>query len=373
MKVNIKYILLFLLFFSFFHANADEADENKEKASKTTFTVVIDPGHGGRDPGAIGKVSYEKDINLAIAKRLGNLIKTTHKDVRVVYTRETDKKVKLEDRPLIANQAKANLFISIHTNALEDSRMKGTESYTFGIPSGSASISEKRENASAESTVISTNSTTSISPYAQQNNYMATEVQKAFKNGNRISKGTKTARFVVLKYTAMPAILIEVGYITNDGEENYLNSVAGQKAIAKAIHTAFTNYKKRYGKGGTGTQLASTSKDPVKPKNEDKNTTKQEDRKTDNKSQGTKKVESEVTYRVQFLLSDKKLPAKSPKFKGLTPVEYYVDNGNYKYTYGNTTDLNDIIKKRKEVLKSFNDAFIVIFKDGKRIGVYSVE
>lgn len=331
------------------------------------FIVVIDPGHGGGDPGAIGAISQEKSINLEIAKKVGNLIKENHKDVKVIYTRTTDKKLKPIERAEFANRQNADLFISIHTNAMENKKMKGTETYIYGTPSGREAIDvEKLENAGA---VVSGNA--SLSGNFQQNKLLAQEIQNAFKKEKRIDKGVKKARFIVLKYTKMPAVLVEIGYISNANEEKYMNSAAGQKAIAKSIYTAFSNYKKKQVDKSAGKK----NKNNQSEKKQDKAPAKPDVKKSpDKKDTSTKKQQTQskkkITYRVQFLLSDRKLPKNSPKFKGLTPVEYYEEKGLYKYTYGNSSNLKEIQKKQKEAKKLFGDAFIVIFEDGKRIGVY---
>lgn len=352
MKAGLIHICfsLLLLFFPGIGLFADETEENRE-----VFVVVIDPGHGGTDPGACGKNSYEKDINLAVAKRLGNQIKANHKDVKVIYTRETDVKIALDRRSQIANAAKADLFISIHTNAMDDKQMKGVETYVYGDRVSKAAMAVAlRENAGAK---VNGTSNPNGKKYFKQNLHFANEVQNAFEKGNRINIGVKQAHFLVLKNTSMPAVLVEIGYITNDGEEKYMNSVAGQKAISKAIYTAFTKYKKEIGK--VSDVRSSTTVQTGKA------ATKKEDKKPAVAEKG------KITYRVQFLLSGKKLPKNSPEFKGLSPVGFYVEKNLYKYTYGDSSDVKEIIKKRDEIRKKFGDAFIVIFKDGKRIGIYT--
>ncbi|MCD7971824.1 MAG: N-acetylmuramoyl-L-alanine amidase [Candidatus Azobacteroides sp.] len=322
--------------------------------------MVIDPGHGGKDPGALGKISKEKDLNLAIAKRVGDLIKSSHKDVKVIYTRTTDKALKPLERAELANRSKADLFISIHANAMENKKMKGTETYIYGIPSGKeAQEVARRENAGQDSKLKDTSSQKNNAT-VEKNRLLATEIQKAFKKGKRIDKGVKQARFVVLKYTRMPAVLVEIGYISNESEEKYMNSVAGQKAISKAIYTGFANYKKASDQGFKNTKSST---------NQQKTTTTAS-KTQNNKQKTTQGQKKKTTYRVQFLLSDTKLPANSPKFKGLSPVGHYVENGLYKYTYGNTSNVEEIKKKHAEAKKLFNDAFIVIFEDGKRVGIY---
>jgi len=328
------------------------------------IVVVIDPGHGGRDPGTTGsKKIHEKVINLAIALELGKLIENNHKDVKVHYTRVRDKKPSLLERAEFANKKNADLFISIHTNAMEtNTKMKGTETYIYGIPAGREAFEvEKREN--------NNNTETKSCPIynnSQQNKLLAQEIQKAFKKDGRIDKGVKKNRFLVLKYTKMPAVLVEVGFITNLEEEKYLTDSAGQKAIAKSIYTAFSNYKKKHidntkNKKGTKDQAIAT------------NTSTKSENKTNTTTKKEVQTKKKITYKVQFLLQDRKLPKNSPKFKGLSPVDFYIEKGTYKYTYGNSSNVKEIEKKQKEVRKLFKDAFIVIFEDEKRVGVHEMK
>lgn len=354
-----RYFFFVLLFLPFVRSFADET-----KGSLEAFVVVIDPGHGGNDPGAIGKYSYEKNINLSIAQNLGNQIKANHKDVKVVYTRETDKQVSLAERSQIANRAGADLFISIHTNALSNEEMRGVETYIFGVPTNKVTMDVAlRENLVDG---LFGDSGTDLqggnSLFLRQNLFVAAEIQKAFEKGNRINNGVRQARFMVLKNAGMPAVLVEVGYITNEIEEKYMNSVAGEKAIAKAIYAAFTKYKNSDGKNS----VFKINSEILSKKQTEKNI-------ASSKTVGNSAVNDagNMMYRIQFLLSDKKLPKDSPKFKGLSPVGFYVEKGLYKYTYGESNDLKEIVRQREGVQKTFHDAFIVIFKDGRRVGIYS--
>lgn len=349
MKVYLfQFLFIFLLLSS---CTVQKIDAQK---SNNPFIVIIDPGHGGKDPGAIGKVSQEKDLNLSIAKKLGDLITKNHTDVKVVYTRTTDKKMLPKERAEFANLKNADLFISIHANARSDKQVKGTEIYIYGVPAGKeATDVETRENASQGN--ANGNHNLVINNTYVQNRKLAESIQKAFKKGKRIDLGIRQARFIVLKFTAMPAVLVEVGFISNENEEKYMNSVAGQKAISQAIYDGFTNYKKENGK---------LTK---------KQTTESSTQKTTSVQTETKNISSEKgkTYRVQIFLSSKKLSGNSSHFKGLSPIEHYVEQGLYKYTYGNTSDIKEIKKKQTEAKKLFKDAFIVIFENGKRVGIYS--
>ena len=230
--------------------------------SVQAFTLVIDAGHGGRDGGALGRKSKEKNINLAVALELGRLVEQNCPDVKVVYTRKTDVFVELTERADIANKAKADLFISIHTNALAKGRIsRGTETYTLGMHKAAENLAvAQRENSvitlesdyktryegfdpkSSESYIIfelmqDQNMAQSVK--------LARKVQEQFRStAGRLDKGVHQAGFLVLRATSMPSVLVELGYINNPSEETYLNSQAGIAAMAKSIYRAFVAYRK---------------------------------------------------------------------------------------------------------------------------------
>ena len=225
-----------------------------------TFTLVLDAGHGGKDPGALGKTGKEKNINLAVTLAVGRLVEQNLKDVKVVYTRKTDIFVELDERARIANKAKADLFVSIHTNALPNKKQGvGSETYTLGMHRAADNLAvAKRENAaimlendyenryegfdpkSAESYIIF--------EFMQDKNMeqsvkMATMVQQEFHSTGRIDKGVHQAGFLVLRATSMPSCLIELGYITTAAEEAYLTSDRGVNELAMSIYQAIKKYQ----------------------------------------------------------------------------------------------------------------------------------
>lgn len=333
------------------------------------FIVVIDPGHGGNDPGAVGKKGKEKNINLNVARKLGKLIENNCNDTKVIYTRKSDVFVPLHKRAEIANNAKANLFISIHTNAVarKNSHVKGTETYTLGLHR----TEDNLEVAKKENSVIlieddykqryagfNPNSSESyiIFEFMQDKNMsqsvnFATLIQQNFKSYNRIDKGVHQAGFLVLRETSMPSVLVELGYISNPSEETYLLSDKGTSDLANAIYKAFINYK------GSNTRI----KNPTIPPNEkqDIKASKREARKT-----------TKIKFKIQILASDKILPESSKQFKGLKPVSWYKENGLIKYTYAEDEDYNKILNiKNKIVNPKFKDAFIIAFKDDKKIDI----
>ena len=355
------------------------------QAQGRDFTVVIDPGHGGRDPGAVGRKGKEKNINLNVALKLGNLIQANHKDVRIVYTRQKDVFVTLDKRAQIANNAKADLFISIHTNSVARGRtVRGTETYTLGLHR----TDDNLEVAKKENSVIliendyeqryagfNPNSAESyiIFEFLQDKNMeksvdFATQIQRQFKNtAKRIDKGVHQAGFLVLRETTMPGVLVELGYISTPDEERYLLSEAGTSALAKSINQAFANYKSRH----DSPSARSVEPSPTLPKEStpDKPAPKTEKKapapapKKSNTSQG------KPVFKIQILASDKKLSNQSKQFKGLSPVGYYQEKGLYKYTYGDNTDYNKVLRTKKQIASKFKGAFIVAFKNGKKMDV----
>lgn len=243
------------------------------------FTVVIDPGHGGKDSGAARGEVKEKDVNLAVALNLGRLIEENHPDVKVVYTRKTDSFVELMKRAEIANKAKANLFISIHTNstAAKTTLASGADTYILGLARSDENLDvAKRENSvillednykqkyegfdpkSPESYIIFEFMT---NKYMEQSLEFASSVQEDFKSvAKRTDRGVKQAGFLVLRETAMPSVLIELGFINNPKEAKYLSSAIGQRTLASAIYSGFKKYKKKFDSKQGSTTIASSSK-----------------------------------------------------------------------------------------------------------------
>lgn len=226
------------------------------------FTVVIDAGHGGKDAGAVGRTAKEKDINLAVALELGKLIEKNHPDVKVIYTRKTDVFVELNERANIANKAKADLFISVHTNSTAAKvGPQGTETYTLGMHRAADNLAvAKRENSvitlesnyeeryegfdpsSSESYIIFE---LMQDKYMEQSVELARNIQQEFKQtGKRKDKGVHQAGFLVLRATSMPSVLVELGYVNNPTEEQFLKSQAGRQSLARCIYNGFAKYKK---------------------------------------------------------------------------------------------------------------------------------
>lgn len=338
--------------------------------SAKDFTVVIDAGHGGKDPGAISgcKKIYEKDVTLKVALAVGEEIKKKYPEVKVLYTRQTDKFVGLNDRARMANKANADLFISIHTNAAKNRTAKGAETYTLGIEEERTERSleiAKRENGvilledNHEKTYANFNPNSPESyiifeymqsEHVKESIHIAQYVQENLStNANRFDRGVRQAGFLVLSATSMPSILVELGYISNAEEAKYLASASGQKKMSNCISQAFDKYYTDLKKKSTYTETNSKTQE------------------TETSTQQDKSQREEPVFKIQFLTTSKLLSQGDKAFMGLTPVEHYTDKGMYKYTYGSTTDYNEIVRLKRKVNEKFKDAFIVAFIKEERI------
>jgi N-acetylmuramoyl-L-alanine amidase len=334
-----------------------------------SFVVVIDPGHGGKDYGAIGSASNEKSINLAVSLLVGDYIKKAYPDVTVMYTRKTDVFIELDQRSEIANKAKADLFISIHTNANRSKTPYGTETYTLGLARSDENLEvAKRENAvilleddyerkyegfdpnSSESYIIFE---FMQNKFVEQSIFLASKIQSEFTNSSkRHNRGVKQAGFLVLRTTGMPSVLIELGFISNKAEEKYLSSKAGQQQLAKSIVKAFGQYKADYDR-----KSGMSAQEQVPTADNDSAVTS---------TRSGNETSGQVIYKVQILSANKKLSTNAPELKGYK-ADYYVEKGLYKYTFGESSDFDEIVKIRKSLIKDFKDAFIIQFKDGVKI------
>ncbi len=339
------------------------------------FTVVIDAGHGGKDPGAISanKKLYEKDVTLKVALMVGESIKKNHPEVKVLYTRKTDVFVGLNDRARMANKANADLFISIHTNAAKSRTAKGAETYTLGIEEERTERNleiAKRENGvifledNHEKTYANFNPNSPESyiifeymqsEFVKESIHMAQYVQEHLaSDANRHDRGVRQAGFLVLNATSMPSILVELGYISNAEDAKYLGSESGQKRMSRCISEAFDKYYTDLMKLNASQPAVESTRSTTIPASKEQPKAIQGD-------------EQQPVFKVQFLSSSKQLAAEDKAFKGLKPVEFYYDKGLYKYTYGSSTNYNDIIRIKKKVNEKFKDAFIVAFVQGERI------
>ena len=367
------------------------------------FVVVIDAGHGGHDPGAVGKISKEKNINLNVALKLGNMIKKNCDDVKVIFTRTKDVFIPLNRRAEIANNAKADLFISIHTNALANNRTaKGASTWTLGLAKSDANLAvAQRENSvilyesdyktryagfnpnSAESYIIFE---FMQDKYMEQSVHLASLIQKQFRHTcKRVDRGVHQAGFLVLKASAMPSILVELGFISTPEEERYLNSEEGTGTLAKGIYRAFLTYKKEHEIRLTGVSRTIIPDDEEMSENELAAQQPKEEKpdsapdQTELVSQAKPQqrpitVESatnsgEITFKIQILTSSSPLTKNDKRLKGLKDVDYYKEKGLYKYTYGASTDYNKVLRSKRAITDKFKDAFIIAFRDGEKMNI----
>jgi len=332
------------------------------------FVLVIDPGHGGKDSGAVGKKGKEKNINLAVSKYVGDYIAAKHPDIKIVFTRKTDVFIGLDDRANIANKANANLFISIHTNSVANkSSVSGAEVYTFGISRTAENLeAAKRENAvimlednyEQKYEGFDPNSDESYiifefmqNKFVEQSIDFASLVQNELvKTAGRKDRGVRQAAYLVLRKSTMPRILVELDFISNAAAEEYLLSEAGQKKLARAISNAFSEYKKNFDKKNNSAETA-PKQDSVKQQPTDSETTQPA-------------ATSGRVYKVQIIASAKKLTKK--ELNGYD-ADYYYENKLYKYTVGESSDWNEINELQKKVTKDFKTAFIVTFENGKKV------
>lgn len=329
---------------------------NYSQNKKDKFVVVLDAGHGGKDSGNRGNGHYEKKIALKIALGIGSILEKVD-DIQVIYTRKKDVFVSLIKRAQIANDANADLFISIHCDAHSSSAF-GAGTFVLGLHANQRNFEiAKKENSvifyeenfeeiydgfdpqSPESVI---GLTLMQETYLDQSISAASEIQKSFvSNLNRKDRKVKQAGFIVLKYTYMPSVLVEAGFLTNKREGNYLNSKKGQNEMANAISKAIINYKNQI-------QLKVNSAEIFADKNP---------------------VDIlKLTYKIQIAASKNNLPLKKYNFNGLSDLSKVKENGLFKYFYGSTTSFNEAKKLMKIAKKKgYNSAFIVSFKNGLKV------
>lgn len=357
-------ILTCVLLISYSSAYAQE-DEAFYSAIKT---VVIDAGHGGKDPGCHGASAKEKHVCLAMALQLGDLIKSKYPEIKVVYTRSTDVFVELGERAKIANRNNADLFICIHANAAS-AQAYGTETYVLGLHrTESQQRVAERENSTihfeedggakykdfdmSPDAIIARQ--IQLSVFLDQSISFASKLQTEFKGIGRHDRGVKQAGFLVLYKTTMPSVLIETGFLTNPKEEKFLNTPETQKKMSASMFKAFEKYKNEL----EGVEEETENETPFFEKEEIVETEIEEINSND------------VVFKVQIETSEKKIPLTSTKFKGYT-VSEYTQNGLFKYTVGNSVndfqEANNMKKKLRE--SGFQHAFVVGFLNGERINL----
>ena len=346
--------------------------QKKQKGKEKPFTLVIDPGHGGVDPGALGKSAKEKDVNLSVSKLFADMVKEKHPEVKIIFTRTTDVQIPLVQRANIANEANADLFISIHSNASKNRSANGCETFTLGA----GSSVEAKAAAMYENEVIlsednfeeiykgfdprSSESYIIFELMRGQDMERSAELAQLVQNGmvnnsKLLNRGVSSAGFLVLHRTVMPKILVELGFISNREEEKFLASKEGQKKLAKGIFDGFSRYYSLYGKPQDSTKkseksVADAKVKDSKPKVDDSNKTKS----------------GIPVFKIQIFATDKKLKENDSRLKGVK-ADFYKEGNWYKYTYGESSDYDEILRKKKEISKKFGQAFIIAFIDGKKV------
>lgn len=374
-------------------------------AANKRFTLVIDPGHGGHDAGALGAISKEKNINLAVALRFGKYVEQNLPEVRVIYTRTKDVFIPLNERANIANRANADLFISVHTNALPAGKVaRGFETYTLGMHRAKDNL----DVAMRENSVISmekdyqqryqgfdprSSESYIIFEFIQGKNMersvdLARMIQRGVCDGaNRPDKGVHQAGFLVLRETSMPGCLIELGFITTPDEERLLNNDSRVDDIARGIYEAFAKYKNKYDRSVSVPYRAKDSEEvnlpKIVPDQEPAPKTRAVTRgKQPKREEATpeqpKRVEKKVkkaevadapVFKLQIFVGSRNLRKGDAHFKGETDYDSFQEGNLVKYTLGASTNYNEIYRLRKEKLDKFPEAFIIAFKNGQKYDV----
>ncbi len=362
-----KYLSLFVLCIVtfLFGSTYNSISQNK------LFTVVLDAGHGGKDPGNRGNGYYEKDIALNIVLAVGKELEK-NKNIKVVYTRKTDVFLELRERSAIANRANADLFVSIHCNA-HHSDAHGTETFVLGLHKSEANfeIAKKEnqviyleENYEESYGGFDPNSPESLigltlmqEEYLGQSIEVASFIQNNFTNQlKRNNRSVKQAGFLVLMSTYMPSVLIETGFLTNKSEGAYLNSQKGQNDMASAISKSIVEYYDSHGFSYTASEIVPQGKTQEnKPVLEEKN------------------IYQGIEFRVQIAASSKSIDTKSQNFKGLPSISRISENGLFKYFYGSTSDYNEVLKLQVAAKKKgYDTAFIVAFKNNIKVSLADI-
>jgi N-acetylmuramoyl-L-alanine amidase len=336
--------------------------------SQQIKTVVIDAGHGGKDPGCHGNFAFEKEVCLSMALKLGSLIKAKYPEIKIIYTRDKDVFVELIERANIANRAKADLFICIHANAEQTKVAYGTETYVLGLHRTEAqqrvaerenSIIALEDDKGAKYKEIDLSTDAIIIRQLQLKVFLdhsilfAEKLQKEFKKFGRYDRGVKQAGFLVLYKTTMPSVLIETGFLTNSNEEKFLGNTTGQSNMAALMFNAFENYRNQI-------------ENKIADKIEEKDILLKEPVTSLNT---ISKDSSGLVFRVQVETWDQRRDNSYSLFKGYEVFEYEQDN-LFKYCIGNFSNYQMAKNNKIDLIKKgFQNAFLVAFLNGERISI----
>lgn len=359
-------------------------------AAEKSFTVMIDPGHGGKDAGALGRRTNEKTINLAVAKKVRDLIDSNMKDAKVEMTRDGDYFVTLKGRSNMANKKQADIFISIHANSIDrksplHSSINGAAVYTLGLRKSETNLSiAMRENEVMKlepdySTTYegfdpsSTESYIAFEMMQHTNMDQSIELAEAVQNelvrtAGRKNNGVRQAPFWVLVGTSMPAILVELDFICNPTMERFMMSEKGQDKLARAIYKGIERYRKVKSPakvGPTMTDIREAERETAKRGTAKKEAV--EEARTQQEEKENVYSNEDIVYKIQFLTAPSPLRKGDARLKGLSPVDYYKDGGMVKYTYGEYSSQAKASAELKKIKKKFRDAFVIKTRGGKRI------
>jgi len=380
-RIDQRFLILFLLYFFVNLASAQKVN-----------TIVLDAGHGGHDTGALGKNSREKDITLAIVLKLRDYIRDNMKDIKVILTRSDDTFVELYRRARIANENKADLFISVHCNSTKSTSAYGVETFVMGLHKSDANLAvAKAENAAILLEDDYVEQYDGFDPNSPEGNIFFNMMQNAFldnslafagkvehqlvDNLHMLNRGVKQAGFLVLYKTAMPGVLVETGFISNPKDEKFLLSEKGQDQIAGAIFKALRDYKNQLenrplDKKYQDSLLVANHTPETTPYKNNLNS-KPETNSQSGKSDSEKAEKADpgiISFRVQFAMYPKAQPITSKIFSGIDNVKMYFHGGSYKYTSGDFNTMDEALQYRKELIaKGYKDAFVVAFKGKVRI------
>lgn len=375
MKTHLHYIFV-LYIFSFIclsiPVHAFQNDNDK-------FVVVLDAGHGGHDPGNTGSGFKEKEIALKIVLMIGKSLEK-HKDVKVIYTRKTDVFVTLRDRAKVANDAHADLFVSVHCNS-HHSSAHGTETFVLGLHENERNFEiAKKENAvifleedyEVHYDGFDPNAPESFiglalmqEEYLDQSTQVARLVQDNFgKILKRVDRGVKQAGFWVLHNTYMPSILVETGFLTYKPEGTYLNSIKGQNEMSASIYKGIIDYKAILDRNVGQNVYKDFSKSEILTENGEEDHEPEEE---------LEEIYPNTVFKVQLAASSKRIDLKPYNFNGLNGVSMEKDGRVFKYFYGNTSDYTEIKRLSEDVKsKGYPDSFIVAYQNGKRVSLAQV-
>lgn len=357
---NMNYRFLFLLFLIFNTGFAQNSGK---------FLVVLDAGHGGKDPGAVKNDIKEKDVVLDVVLKIGKILEKNN-SIEVIYTRKTDIFIGLKERANIANKAKANLFISLHCNGVKSTAAKGTETFVMGMSRTDTNLDiAKKENGviflekdyNEKYKGFNPNNPETLlglkilqEEFLDQSISLASEIETNFvKNNKRFSRGVKQQPIWVLDATVMPGVLIELGFVSHPVEGLYLSSEKGKEEMSESISNAIVSYKNNFFNGVVTEREILENAPPKKANSNSENK---------NSNNSSSEISKKTFYKVQISAGTKKLDTKPSNFKGLNQISVEKDKKVYRYFYGEETDLVACKKKLEEAKKKgFKSAYIVTF------------